>query len=68
MWAIRIAYTHGNGQLNQISDLGIADFLNPNFAVRHLRGVRVDNDIVKVFGDVTYPAIKTVLEINDKFS
>ncbi|MCW8966163.1 MAG: hypothetical protein OQK82_05705 [Candidatus Pacearchaeota archaeon] len=67
MWAIRVAYTHGNGHIDQITDQEVADFLNPEFARKHFRGITVENDLVKVFGDVTYPALKTALEINDKF-
>ena len=67
MWAIRIAYTHGNGHIGQITDPAVADYLNPTFVKKHFRGISVENDIVKVFGDVTYPALKTALEINDKF-
>jgi hypothetical protein len=41
--------------------------LKPEFVRKHFRGVAVVNDIVKVFGDVTYPALKTALEINERF-
>lgn len=68
MWAIRIAYTHGNGHINQITDQNVADFLGPRFVRKHFRGVAVDNDIVKINGDVTHPALKTALEIYERFS
>ncbi len=67
MWAIRIAYTHGNGHIDQITDNEVADFLQQEFAQKHFRGISVENDIVQVYGDVTYPALKTVLEIDDRF-
>ncbi|MBT3043514.1 MAG: hypothetical protein KME67_11685 [Candidatus Thiodiazotropha sp. (ex Codakia orbicularis)] len=67
MWAIRIAYTHGNGHINQITDRDVAAYLQPSFAMRHFRGLRVENEIVQVFGDVTYPALKTTLEIYERF-
>ncbi len=67
MWAIRIAYTHGNGHIDQIDDPNIAAWLEPAFVEKHFRGVRVVDDYVKLFGDVTYPAIKTAVEINDQF-
>ncbi len=67
MWAIRVAYTHGNGNINQITDQEVADYLKPEFATKHFRGLRVENDLVQVYGDVTYPALKTALEIYDKF-
>lgn len=65
MWAIRIAYTHGNGHIDQITDIDVADYLDTSFAPKHFRGVKVNDDYVQVFGDVTYPAIKTILEITD---
>lgn len=68
MWAIRIAYTHGNGHINQITDPDVAAYLHPNFASQHFRGLRVENDTVQVFGDVTYPALKTALEIYERFN
>ena len=67
MWAIRIAYTHGNGHIGQISYQKVADFLKPEFARKHFRGINIEKDLVKVFGDVTYPTLKTALEINDRF-
>lgn len=67
MWAIRIAYTHGNGHKNQISDATVASFIDPSYANKHFRGVRIKSDIVTLFKDVTFPALKTVLEIADKF-
>ena len=67
MWAIRVAYTHGNGHIDQITDQDVADCLNPEYARKHFRGLRVENDLVQVFGDVTYPALKTALEIYEKF-
>ena len=67
MWAIRIAYTHGNGHVGQISDSEIAYYLIPDFAHKHFRGISIVNDILTINGDVTYPALKTVLEINDRF-
>jgi len=67
MWAIRIAYTHGNGHINQITDQDVTDYLKPDFARTHFRGLRVENDLVQVFEDVTYPALKTALEIYEKF-
>lgn len=68
MWAIRQAYTHGNGHVGQIDDDGVAAWVKSDFAPKHFRGVSVENDIVQVFGDVTHPAIKTALEINDQFN
>lgn len=68
MWAIRIAYTHGNGHIDQIDDKNVAAFLQPTFARVHFRGVEVEDEFVKVTGDVTHPALKTVLEIYDSFS
>jgi len=65
MWAIRIAYTHGNGHIDQVTDEDVADYLNTSFAATHFRGVRIEDDFIKVFGDVTYPALKTILEITD---
>ena len=67
MWAIRVAYTHGNGHIDQITDQDVASWLTPEFAKKHFRGLRVENDLVQVFGDVTYPALKTALEIYEKF-
>ncbi|MEW8194020.1 MAG: hypothetical protein AB2793_09935 [Candidatus Thiodiazotropha sp.] len=67
MWAIRIAYTHGNGHINQITDPNVAAYLQPSFARQHFRGLRVQNEIVQVLGDVTYPALKTALEIYERF-
>ncbi len=67
MWAIRIAYTHGNGHASQIGDPMVAGYLAPQFARRHFRGLAIENDRVMLFGDVTFPAIKTVLEISDRF-
>ena len=68
MWAIRIAYTHGNGSIHQIDDEKVAEYLQPRFARTHFRGVRVENDLIKLFGDVTGPALKTTLEICDRFT
>jgi len=68
MWAIRVAYTHGNGHIAQITDDAVAGFLQLEFARKHFRGTRVEDDIVQVFGDITYPALKTALEINHRFT
>jgi hypothetical protein len=68
MWAIRIAYTHGNGHIDQITDKDVANYLKPAFVRRHFSGVRVENDIVKLSGSVTHPALKTAIEIKEKFS
>jgi len=67
MWAIRTAYTHGNGHISQITDPEVAKYLAPSFARKHFRGVKIVDDILNVTGDVTYPALKTALEINDRF-
>ena len=67
MWAIRIAYTHGNGHIGQITDPDVAAYLEPSFVRQHFRGLRVEDDIVQVFGDVTHPALKTALEIYERF-
>lgn len=67
MWAIRIAYTHGNGHIAQVKDPTVVSYLEPAFARKHFRGIGIKNDIVQIFGDVTYPALKTVLEIDDRF-
>lgn len=67
MWAIRIAYTHGNGHIDQINDQEVADYLKPEFCNKHFRGIKIENDQIKLFGDVTYPALKTAVEIKEKF-
>jgi len=67
MWAIRVAYTHGNGHADQISDVGVRDFLVPNNAARHFQGVKVVNDRIELGHEVSHPAMKTVLELCDKF-
>jgi hypothetical protein len=68
MWAIRIAYTHGNGHIRQVSDPDVAKYLHPEFARCHFRGLGVDGDLVQLSGDVTFPALKTALEINEKLT
>jgi hypothetical protein len=68
MWAIRIAYTHGNGHIRQINDPNVAKYLLPEFTRCHFRGLGVDGDLVQLSGDVTFPALKTALEINEKLS
>ena len=65
MWAIRIAYTHGNGNISQIGDPKIKEFLEPTFVNKHFKGIKVENDIVTGLEKVPYPAIKTVLEIEN---
>jgi len=67
MWAIRVAYTHGNGHINQISDQNVAAYLKLEFAKLHFRGLKVENDLVQVSDDVIHPAIKTALEITHRF-
>ena len=67
MWAIRVAYTHGNGHINQITDSEVAGFMSPDFTRRHFRGLCIENEIIQVFGDVTFPALKTALEIFERF-
>lgn len=41
IWAIRIAYTHGNGHIDQVDDPNVASYLRPNFARKHFRGVEI---------------------------
>ncbi len=65
MWAIRIAYTHGNGNINQIGDTNVAKYLDPEFTDKHFNGIQVKDDIVSGLDQVPYSAIKTVLEIKD---
>jgi hypothetical protein len=68
MWAIRIAYTHGNGLMTQIDNKNVADRLEPKYANSHFRGIRVKTGTATIFGDVTFPALKTALAICDQFS
>lgn len=51
----------------KVSDPTIASYLEHSFSKIHFRGICIENDIVQLYGDVTYPALKTVLEINNKF-
>jgi hypothetical protein len=67
MWAIRIAYTHGNGNISQIGDPKVQKFLEPEFVNKHFKGIKVENNIVIGLEKVPYPAIKTVLEIENLF-
>lgn len=67
MWAIRIAYTHGNGNISQIGDAKIKKFLEPKFVNKHFNGIKVENDIITGLEKVSFPAIKTVLEIENLF-
>jgi hypothetical protein len=68
MWAIRNAYTHGNGHFSRIKDAKVAAYLRPEFARLHFRGLKVEGDRVLIFKDVTFPALKTALEITDRFA
>jgi hypothetical protein len=68
MWAIRIAYTHGNGNISQIGDPKIKEFLEQVFVNKHFKGIKVVDDVVTGLENVPYPAIKTVLEIENIFS
>lgn len=67
MWAIRNAYVHGNGHYSRINDAEVAAWLQPSVAAKHFRGVKIENDRVVVTKDVPHVAIKTALEIVDKF-
>ena len=63
MWAIRIAYTHGNGLKSQIDDLNVASYLDEY----HFRGIQVESDKIILNNEVTYPAVKTAVEIYERF-
>lgn len=65
MWAIRIAYTHGNGSLSQIGDPKVAVFLDSEFTDKHFEGLVIKNNIVSGLEQVLNASIKTVLEIKD---
>jgi len=68
MWALRLAYTHGNGKVSQVSDIKISNFLDTAFAGRHFSGIRIDNDVVALDSDATFIALRTALEIKERFS
>lgn len=63
MWAIRIAYTHGNGLKSQIDDQAVADYLNHH----HFRGIHIESDKIVLYGDVTFPAVRTIVDIYERF-
>lgn len=62
MWAIRIAYTHGNGLKSQIDDETVADYLSR----LHFRGIHIESDKIFLYGDVTYPAVRTAVDIIER--
>ena len=63
MWAIRIAYTHGNGLRSQIDDEAVSDYIDK----RHFRGIHVESDKIILYGDVTFPAVRTAVDIYERF-
>jgi hypothetical protein len=67
MWAIRIAFTHGNGMLSQISDDSVKEWLNPAFSAKHFHGVDVENGKIELTSDITDPAIFSAIEVIDNF-
>lgn len=67
MWAIRNAYVHGNGHYSRINDPAVAAWLEPAVAQKHFRGVSIEDDRVFLTKDVPHVAIKTAVEILDKF-
>ena len=68
MWAIRIAYTHGNGRVNQITDCKVVEYLDPSFVNQQFKGLQIENNNIQILRYVTYPVLKTALEIYEKFS
>ena len=63
MWAIRIAYTHGNGHIRQIDDDEVIDFLPGE----HIMGIKIESEKIILTGQETFPAVRTAVEIFEKF-
>ena len=63
MWAIRIAFTHGNGLISQIDDAQVAGYL-PG---KHLKGINIVDDKIILERQVTFPSVRTAVEILEKF-
>lgn len=63
MWAIRLAFTHGNGDIAQIDDANVAAYLFN----KHLDDVTVEANRVVLGRKVTFPSIRTTVEILEKF-
>lgn len=69
MWAVRLTYTHGNGLVSQIEDDDLVELIqDAQYVRRHFRGIHIRLDRLWLGGDVTYPAIKTQLEILDRLA
>ncbi len=63
MWAIRIAFTHGNGLFSQIDDPKVAAYLTET----HLTGISIVNDRIILQRQVTISSVRTAVEIFEKF-
>jgi len=63
MWAIRIAYTHGNGKYSQINDPQVAQYLNET----HFDGISIENDKIVLSGRIAFPAVRTAVDIYERF-
>ena len=63
MWAIRIAYTHGNGLKSQIDDEVVRSYID----FQHFRGTHIESDKIVLYGDITSPAVCTAIDIYERF-
>lgn len=63
MWAIRIAFTHGNGLISQIKDSDLVDHLTSS---RHLCGVHLEEEQIILGGDITFPVIRSATDIYER--
>lgn len=68
VWAIRVAYTHGNGHKDQVDDNKVRAWIERSFVRTHFRGVELNDDVLTLMGDVTYPALRTALTIVKQFT
>ena len=63
MWAIRVAFTHGTGHLNQIHDPKVKPWAEPAFASAQFSGYSVVDNRILIGGGDCYAAMRTTVGI-----
>ncbi len=63
IWGVRITFTHGDGDIDLITNLRNRDYaLN---SIKHLPGTKIDNGKLYLSSSVSYTAIRTIVQVRD---
>jgi hypothetical protein len=66
LWGIRIAFTHGNGDIDNITNPVNKEYAR--LAVKFLPGVKLDGTILELNSSISNHAIRTIIQIQELLS